>query len=84
MGGFIVTIGLDLHYSLYIAPIVFLLQPPPHPIKAIERNLLVLFHIGIGSPSTIYHHLNLLPSHSPLPQGSTTQTHTHTVPILQS
>jgi hypothetical protein len=55
----------------------------PAPLKAIARGFLVLFHIGIGSPSTIYHHLNLLPSPSPHPQVPP-YTHTHTLPILQS
>jgi hypothetical protein len=57
------------------------LSPFPTPLKAIARGLIVLFHIGIGSPSTIYRHLNILPSPSPLP----TSTHpSYTVPILQS
>jgi hypothetical protein len=39
------------------------LHPLPVPLKAVARDFFVLFHIGIWSPSTIYHHHNLL--HSP-------------------
>jgi hypothetical protein len=42
------------------------LSPLPTPLKVISRGFLVSFHIGIWNPSTIYHHLNLLSSSSPL------------------
>jgi hypothetical protein len=71
-GEFRVTILIRLKlYTIYIAPIVSPSQPHPNPLKAIARGFLVLFHIGIWSPLTIYLHLNLLPSLSPPP------THTH-------
>jgi hypothetical protein len=54
------------------------LNPLPTPPKAIARGFLVLFHIGIWSPSTIYHHLNLLPSPSPFPL---LPLHTYTEPF---
>jgi hypothetical protein len=68
MEGFIVTIPIRL--ILYIStlpPIISPPQPLPAPLKAIARDFLVLFHIGIWSLSSIYHHLNLFHSPSPLP-----------------
>jgi hypothetical protein len=77
MGGFIVTIPIRLIlYIIYMAPIVSPPLPFPTPLKAIARGFLVLFHIGIWSPPTIYHHLNLLSSPSllsiypPSPEGT--------------
>jgi hypothetical protein len=53
---------LALHCTLFTLPPSFLpLSPLPTPLKAIARGFLVLFHIGIWSPSAIYRHLNLLP-----------------------
>jgi hypothetical protein len=67
MGAFIVTIWIRLIlYTSYIASIISPLSPFPIPLKAIARGFLVLFHIGLWSPSTIYCHLNLLPSPPPL------------------
>jgi hypothetical protein len=67
-GDFVVTIPIRLKlYIGYIAPIVSLPSPLATPLKAIPRGCLVLFHIGIQSPFTIYCHLNLLSSPSPLP-----------------
>jgi hypothetical protein len=67
-GGFTVTNPIRLVlYIISIAPITSPTQPPPTPLKAIARGFLVLFHIGIWSPSTTYHHLNLLPSPYPSP-----------------
>jgi hypothetical protein len=43
----------------------------PAPLKAIARSFLVLINIGIWTPSTIYCHLNLLPSPSPYPPHCT-------------
>jgi hypothetical protein len=67
MGGFIVTIPIRLIlYISYITPIISPPQHPPCPIKAIVRGFFGLFHIAIWSPSTIYPHLNLFHSPSPL------------------
>jgi hypothetical protein len=61
-----VTIRSDLYCTLFTFPPSPLpLSPFPTLPKAIARGFLVLFHIGIWSPSTIYPHLNLL--HSPFP-----------------
>jgi hypothetical protein len=54
-------------YIICIVPVVSFLSPLPTPLKAIAKGFLVLFHIGIWNPSTIYCHLNLLPSPSSLP-----------------
>jgi hypothetical protein len=56
------SIWLILYISYIISLNLFLT-----PFKAIARGFLVLFHIGIWSLSTIYHHLNLLCSPFPLP-----------------
>jgi hypothetical protein len=64
-----VTIPISLIlYIIYIACL-----PTPH--KAIIRGFLVLFHIDMWSPFTIYHHLNLLPS--PFPLQLVALPHTH-------
>jgi hypothetical protein len=45
---------------------------PPNPLcplKAIARGFIVLFHVCIQSPSTIFPHLHLLHSPSSLPQA---------------
>jgi hypothetical protein len=55
------------------------LNPLPDLHKAIPRGFFVLFHISIWSPLTVFPHLHLLCSHSPL-----LQVPSHTVPILQS
>jgi hypothetical protein len=66
--GFIVTILIRLIlYIIYIVPIILPLNPLPTLLTAIARGFLILFHIGIWSPSTLYCHLNLLPSPSPFP-----------------
>jgi hypothetical protein len=57
--------SLILHI-IYITPIISPFNPLPITLKAMSRDFLVLFHIGMWTPSTIYHHLNLLPSPSPL------------------
>jgi hypothetical protein len=77
-----VPIQLDLYCTLFTLPPSSLpLSSLPTPLKALARGFLVLFHIGIWSPSTIYCHLNL---HSPSPSHKYTHIHTHRVPILQS
>jgi hypothetical protein len=64
-GRFKVTIPIRLTlYITYISPIISP-QPLPNPPQVIAKGFLVLFYIGIWSPSTIYCHLNLLPSPSP-------------------
>jgi hypothetical protein len=64
-GGFVVTSLIRLIlYVIYITPSSLPLSPFPNPLKAIARGFLVLFHIDIQNPSTIYCHLNLLPSPS--------------------
>jgi hypothetical protein len=47
---------LDLHCTLPSLP----LCPSPSPLRQLQDVFLFLFFIGIWSPSTIYHHLNLL------------------------
>jgi hypothetical protein len=82
MGGFIVTIWLEVYCTLIeSSPLSLSLKTLPAPLKAIARIFLVLFHIGIWSPSTIYPHLNCLHSPFPLPLISLPP---YTVPILQS
>jgi hypothetical protein len=46
------------------------LPPKPlySPLKAITRSFIVLFHVSIWSPSTIFPHLHLFHSPSSLPQ----------------
>jgi hypothetical protein len=74
-GGILVTILIRLMlYIIYIALIAFLSQPLPTSLKAIAGGFLVLFHISIWSPSTIYHHLKS-PSFI-LPPPSSTLLHT--------
>jgi hypothetical protein len=64
-----------LYCALFtLSPLSLPLSILPTPLKAIARGFLVLFHIGIRSPSIISHCLNLLPSSSPI----------HTLPIFQS
>jgi hypothetical protein len=64
--GFIVTNPIRIVlYIIYILPVI----SPPHPSSPHFKQLqgsLVLFHIGIWSPSIIYPHLKLLLS-LPLP-----------------
>jgi hypothetical protein len=75
MGGFIWQFWLDLYCTLCTLPPLSLpLNLLPTPLKAIARGFVVLFHVGIWSPSTIYGHLNLLPSFSLLPLVSSTHT----------
>jgi hypothetical protein len=50
-----------------LSPLSLPLNSLPASPKAIAKGFLVLLHIGIWSPSTIYRHLNLLPSPSPFP-----------------
>jgi hypothetical protein len=55
-----VTIPIRLIlYIIYIALSSLRLNPLPKPLKAVARGFLVLFHIGIQSPSTIYYNLLL-------------------------
>jgi hypothetical protein len=50
-----------------LPPLFLPFNPLPTLLKAIASGFLVLFHICIWSPSTTYHHLNLLsPSSLPL------------------
>jgi hypothetical protein len=51
-------------YISYVAPTICLPAPSLPPLEAIARGFLVLFHLSIWSLSTIYYHLNLLPSPS--------------------
>jgi hypothetical protein len=45
---FVVTIPVrPILYIVYIAPIICPLNPLPTPLKAVARDFLVLFHIGI-------------------------------------
>jgi hypothetical protein len=70
----------DLYCTLVSSPSPSLpLYPLPTPLQAITRGFIVLFHLGIWSPSTMFLHLNLLRSPSSLSQAPP-----HTVPILQS
>jgi hypothetical protein len=77
MGGFTVTILIRLIlYIIYIASIVSTPQPLRHPTcKASAGGFSVLFHIGLWSPSIIYHQLNLLSSPSPFPLIPHPHTH---------
>jgi hypothetical protein len=64
--GFAMTILIrPILYIVYIVPGIYPFRPFPIPLKAIARGFVVLLHKGIWSPSTIYHHLNPLSSHSP-------------------
>jgi hypothetical protein len=50
-----VTIPIKLIlYIIYISPWSLPISPLPTLLKAIARGILVLFHLGIWSPSTIY------------------------------
>jgi hypothetical protein len=70
-GGLLVTILIKLIlYIIYISPI---LSPPsllPTSVQATARGFLVLFCTGMWNPSTIYHHLTLLPSPPPCTSNS--------------
>jgi hypothetical protein len=61
-----ILIRLILYISYIAPPSSLPFGSLPTPLKAIARGFLVLFHIGIWNLSTIFHHLNLLPSLSPL------------------
>jgi hypothetical protein len=69
VGGSYWQFWLDLYCTLVsLPPLSLPLSCLPTPLKATARGFLVLFHIGIWSPSsTIYCHLNLLSSPSSLP-----------------
>jgi hypothetical protein len=67
--GIIMTIPNRLIlYVGYITPTIFRLWPSPCPTSTTARGFIVLFHIGIQSPSTMFLYLNLFRSSSLLRQ----------------
>jgi hypothetical protein len=66
-----------IHCTLVRSPHCFP-HPLPASLKAIARIFIVLFHISIWNPLTIFPHLNLFHSPSFLPQVPS-----YTIPILQ-
>jgi hypothetical protein len=62
-------------YLVTFPPSSLPLSSLPIPLKAIATSFLGLFHRGIWSPSTKYHHINFFPSPSSLLLSTPPHTH---------